>query len=134
MDWRALLADVVVAIHVGYVAFVVFGQLGILVGLWRGWRWVRNLWFRLAHLLAILIVAGESLLDIPCPLTVWEHQLRVAAGQSSSGESFVGRLLHSLIFVTAPAWAFTATYIAFAMTVLATFAMAPPRRRGSQGP
>ena len=40
------------------------------------WEWVRNWWFRVAHLVAILIVAAEAFLDIPCPLTEWEYRLR----------------------------------------------------------
>ncbi len=128
MDPRILLANVVVAVHVGYVGFVLFGQLAILLGVWCGWRWVRNLWFRLAHLAAILIVAGEALLQVPCPLTVWEHSLREAAGQTLSGDDFIGSALHDLIFLDFPAWAFTVAYVAFALVVAATFVLAPPRR------
>ena len=45
------------------------------------WKWVRNPWFRAIHLIAIGIVVAESLAGIPCPLTVWERQLRKMAGQ-----------------------------------------------------
>jgi hypothetical protein len=124
-----LLADLVVAVHSAYVAFVVVGQLLILAGVLRGWRWVRNWWFRVAHLAAILIVAGETVLDIPCPLTVWEQRLRAWAGAEVSRGTFVGDLLHNLIFVEAPPWAFTAAYVCFALLVAATFVLAPPRRR-----
>src|SRR5262249_11268514 len=65
-----LLADLIVAIHVGYVGVVVFGLLAILIGGPLGWRWVRNPWFRVIHLLMILIVATEAIWDITCPLTV----------------------------------------------------------------
>ena len=124
-----LLADLIVAIHSGYVAFVLVGQLLILIGLWRGWRWVRNWWFRVVHLVAILIVALEAVFDIACPLTTWEQRLRELAGDEVSRGTFIGDLLHNLIFVQAPAWAFTAGYVAFAAVVLATFVLAPPRRR-----
>src|SRR5262245_48484419 len=116
MGYR-LLADVVVAVHVAYVAFVVVGQLLILAGVARGWRWVRNPWFRLAHLAAILIVAAEALLDIDCPLTIWEHQLRVRGGQATAGGTFIGDLLHRLIFYDFPPWVFTTAYVAFAAVV-----------------
>jgi hypothetical protein len=43
------LADVTIAVHVVYVAFVVAGELLILLGGWRGWAWVRHSWFRTAH-------------------------------------------------------------------------------------
>jgi hypothetical protein len=127
MGYR-LLADLVVAIHVAYVAFVVVGQLLILVGILCRWRWVRNVWFRAAHLIAIAIVAGEALLDIACPLTVWEQQLRTLGGTPTQGGTFIGNLLHELIFYDAPEWAFTMAYVAFALLVAATFVLAPPQR------
>src|SRR4051812_8704333 len=106
MGYR-LLADLVVAVHFAYVAFVVVGQVLILVGLWRGWRWVRNVWFRAAHLLAIAVVAAEAVCNLPCPLTVWEQTLRELGGTPAQGGTFVGNLLHGLIFYQAPEWAFT---------------------------
>ena len=129
-----LLADLIVAIHSGYVAFVLVGQLLILVGVWRGWRWVRNWWFRVAHLVAISIVALEAVFDVACPLTTWEQQLRAAAGQEVSRGTFIGDLLHNLIFVDAPPWAFTLAYVAFALLVIATFVFAPPRRHRPSEP
>jgi hypothetical protein len=124
-----LLADLIVAVHVAYVAFVVVGQILILIGIWRGWRWIRNPWFRTIHLIAIVIVAGESVLNVPCPLTTWEAQLRHRAGQSVSGGSFVGNLLHELLFFDLPEWVFNVSYVAFALLVAATFWWAPPRGR-----
>lgn len=123
----ALAADVIVAIHTAYVSFVVLGQLLILVGLIRKWSWVRNLWFRLVHLLTISVVVVESVLDIPCPLTVWEHRLRKLAGQPVSEATFIGRCLHNLIFYEAEPWAFTVVYVCFALLVVGTLVLAPPR-------
>ncbi len=127
--WYGLLADVVVAIHVGYVSYVVIGQLAIFAGVVLRWQWIRNVWFRLTHLVAISIVAFEAIMNITCPLTNWENQLRAAAGQPVSGETFVGRLLHNLLFYSWPPWVFTSLYITFALLVLATFVFAPPRWR-----
>lgn len=54
----ALLADIVLTLHVAIVAFVVGGLVLVVVGNLRGWRWVNALWFRLAHLGAILFVVA----------------------------------------------------------------------------
>jgi hypothetical protein len=124
----AVCADVLVTIHAAYVGYVVFGQLVILLGVALRWQWVRNFWFRITHLLAIAIVAGESILHIQCPLTVWENQLRQAAGQSVAEGSFVARWMHQLLFFQAEPWVFEVCYIAFALLVLLTFVLAPPRR------
>jgi hypothetical protein len=127
--WYGLLADVIVAIHVAYVSYVVVGQLAIFAGVVLRWQWIRNFWFRVTHLVAISIVAFEAIMNIPCPLTVWEARLRGLAGQEVSGETFMGRLLHSLLFYNWPAWVFTLLYVGFALLVLGTFIVAPPRRR-----
>jgi Protein of Unknown function (DUF2784) len=127
MGYR-LLADLIVAVHAAYVAFVLFGLLAILLGVVFRWAWVRNWWFRVLHLLAILIVAGEALLNIACPLTAWEQRLRALGGDSSRGGTFIGNLLHDLIFYEASDWAFTTAYVAFALVVALTFWLAPPER------
>jgi hypothetical protein len=128
MGYR-FLADVIVAIHVGYVAYVVVGQLLIWLGIVFGWRWIRNPWFRWTHLVMMLIVGVEAAFDIECPLTRWERMFRELAGQQVSGESFIGRLLHDLIFVDWPAWVINCLHIVFALVVLGTFVLVPPRRR-----
>ena len=125
----SLIADAIVAVHVAYVSYVVLGQLLIWLGLAMRWRWVRNPWFRWTHLIMMVIVGGEAMLDIECPLTRWERQFRKLAGQEASGTSFLGRLLHDLIFVNWPPPVINGLHIAFALVVLATFVLAPPRQR-----
>ena len=125
----SLVADTIVAVHVAYVSYVVLGQLLIWLGLALRWRWVRNPWFRWTHLIMMGIVGGEAILDIECPLTRWESRFRELAGQQTSGTSFVGRLLHDLIFVDWPPWVLNGLHVAFALVVLATFLLAPPRQR-----
>ena len=125
----SLAADVLVAIHFAYVGFVVFGLLLTLVGVARGWLWVRNPWFRGLHLAAILIVVAEAWLGIACPLTTWEQQLRRLAGQATYRGDFIGRWLHEVLFFDLPPAVFTAIYTAFALAVIATWTFAPPQRR-----
>jgi hypothetical protein len=123
------LADLIVAVHVGYVGFVVLGQLAIWLGLLLRWAWVRNAWFRCVHLVMMCIVGLEAAFDITCPLTRWEANLRHLAGQESAGDSFLGRMLHNLIFVSLPEAVITGVHISFALLVVATFLLAPPRFR-----
>ena len=70
------LADLMVAIHIGYVGYVVVGQLLIWLGWAMGRQFVRNFWFRATHLLAIAVVAYEEVMDIRCPLSIWEEHFR----------------------------------------------------------
>lgn len=124
----ALLADAILALHVGIVAFVVFGQIAILIGAWRRWLWIRNFTFRAAHLALLLFIALQAWLGRLCPLTVWEQALRARAGQTAYAESFVEHWLSRLIFFDAPLWAFVAAYTAFAALALACWRWAPPQR------
>lgn len=122
------LADLLVVLHAGYVLFVLVGLVLILVGVLRRWTWVRNFWFRVAHLGAILFVVAESLLGIECPLTTWEHALRVRADETSYQGDFVAHWVHEALFFELEPWVFTVIYTLFGLLVLATFLVAPPRR------
>ena len=77
---------------------------------------------------AINVELAEALLGIECPLTAWERNLRLAAGQHAADLSFTARLLQGVLFVPAPAWALSALHVAFAAIVGLTFVLAPPRR------
>jgi hypothetical protein len=133
MSAYRFLADLIVVSHAAYVGFVVFGLVAILLGGVLRWGWVRNFWFRLVHLLAIVVVAAEALLDIVCPLTTWERQLREAAGETVEDGSFVGHWVHELLFVEVPPWGLTLGYCLFALAVILTFVLVPPRRPGWAG-
>lgn len=126
MRWQSVCADVLVWIHLGYVGFVVLGEIAIIAGALMRHAWVRNAWFRVIHLAAIGIVVIESWLRIPCPLTVWERELRRAAGEHVSESSFLGELARRMLFVAAPSWVFTLVYTLFGFTVVATLFLAPP--------
>lgn len=132
----ALMADLMVTIHVSYIAFVIVGQLLILVCLAFRWGWIRNLWFRLAHLFAIAVVVFESTLHITCPLSTWEADYRAKAGQPfplsdapTPIGSCWGRFLDSIVFYDASDDVFFYCYVAFALIVLGTLVIAPPRLR-----
>ncbi|MCI0682380.1 MAG: DUF2784 family protein [Gemmataceae bacterium] len=71
-----LLADCVVAVHLAYVGFVVVAQVLILIGLLLRWQWVRNVRFRVIHLVMVEVVALEGWFGIICPMTEWDTQLR----------------------------------------------------------
>jgi Protein of Unknown function (DUF2784) len=124
-----LAADATVTFHVAYVMFVVAGQLLILAGIARHWRWIHNVWFRGLHLAAIALVVAESLLDITCPLTTLEQYLRRQAGQTAYRGDFLANALHDFLFFDFEPWVFTVVYTTFGLIVLATFCLAPPRRK-----
>jgi hypothetical protein len=128
----AVLADAVLVLHFAYVAFVVAGLALVWLGWLRGWSWVRNFWFRATHLLAMGVVVAESVLDIVCPLTVWEDDLRRLAGQDpGSDQGFVAEWVHRLLFFDLEPRVFTLIYAAFFLAVVMSFIVVPPRRPGA---
>ena len=134
MNLYRLLADAVVVAHAMYVLFIAVGLILILLGSSLGWRWVRNRWFRIAHLAAIGIVCVQAVAGIMCPLTTLENALRQRAGQSPYPGDFIGYWAHELIFMEAEPWVFTAVYLAVGGITLAGLLLAPPRwRRPPEG-
>jgi hypothetical protein len=102
-------ANAVLVAHVAFIMFVVVGLLVIFIGGGLKWFWVRNLWFRLAHLAAIAFVVIESWVGIVCPLTSLAFWFR------------------RLFFFDEPAWVFTMSYSIFGALVLLSWLLFPPR-------
>jgi hypothetical protein len=122
-----MIADAILVVHFLIVLFNVGGLLVVWLGAALGWPWIRNPWFRYAHLAAIGFVAGEAILGVACPLTVWEDLLRGGARP----ESFVGRWVRWLVFYQAPEWVFAVAYVGWALATLATLRLVPPRRKAA---
>jgi len=123
-------ADFVLLTHFAIVLFVVGGLPLIVAGNGRGWIWVNDIWFRVAHLAAIAVVVAESWLDITCPLTTLESWLRMRSGTAAYDASFVQTWVQRLLFYDAPGWVFTASYSLFGIAVVLVWWRLPPRRRG----
>ncbi|SEP41145.1 DUF2784 domain-containing protein [Nitrosovibrio sp. Nv6] len=125
MNLGGLLADIVLIIHFLFVLFVVGSLPLIWIGARMRLRLVRNRRFRFAHLAAILYVAAESLIGMICPLTWLEDTLR----NRPTGAGFIERWLHRILFYEIPEWIFPIVYVLFALLVIITFRLVPPRPR-----
>ena len=123
-----LAADVLLFGHVLFVVFVVVGLALIFIGKPVDWAWVRNPWFRIAHLAAIGTVALQSWVGVICPLTTWEMALRERAGEVTYSGSFISHWLEAILYYQAPAWVFTVSYTVFAAVVAASWFWVRPRR------
>jgi len=122
-----ILADALLILHVAFVAYVVLGLLVIYLGHFLSWSWVRNLWFRASHLLAIAIVVAQSWLGVICPLTTWEMALRARAGEATYEGSFIQHWLHAILYFNAPEWVFILTYTVFGGLVALSWFVIRPR-------
>ena len=123
-----LLADIVLVVHFAFVLFVLLGLIAIWAGALFRWSWVRNFWFRLAHVLAIGIVVAEAVGGMVCPLTTLENKLRLIAGtMETHTDSFMEHWVRRLMFFDASPSTFTTIYILFFTAVLASFWVVKPR-------
>ena len=126
--WYILAADVMLLLHVLFVGFVVFGLVLIVAGKLRGWSWVRNPCFRIAHLAAIAVVATQAWFGVVCPLTTWEMALRARGGDATYSGAFVAHWLEAILYYQAPNWVFAVCYTLFGLAVLASWFWVRPRR------
>lgn len=85
---HALLADVVVVLHVLFVLFVVLG--GLMLG-----RWPRLAWL---HLPAVAWGVLIEILGWTCPLTPLENHLRRLAGEAGYETGFITHYLTPLLY------------------------------------
>jgi len=122
-----LLADIVLAAHAALALFLCFGLAAVLLGGPFHWAFVRNRKFRLTHLLGLAVVAGEALLGVTCPLTAFEHALRVAALTPAYGQSFVAYWLGRMLFYDCDERVFAVAYLAGLALTLWAWRQWPPR-------
>ncbi|HMP02729.1 MAG TPA: DUF2784 family protein [Gemmatales bacterium] len=157
MNWPNFFANVILAVHVGYIIVVLAGLLVILLGGLLRWQWVRNFWFRLIHFAMMGVVVLETAMGWTCPLTTWEVQLRnesgiaetvvvtyVEDGQQKQGvllkpppTDFIPRMLSRLLFLDFPTYVFTIAYYTIGALILAGLIFVPPRwpwRRAQPAP
>ena len=121
-----LAADAVLLLHAAFVAFVVLGLMLIFVGRAFDWLWIRNRWFRIAHMIAIGIVVLQSWFGMICPLTNIEMALRARAGDATYTGSFIAHWLESLLYYQAPMWVFALINSGFgALVVIAWYRVRP---------
>jgi len=129
-EFYSITADAMLITHVLFVLFLVFGLILIFVGCFMSWKWVRNPWFRVIHLMGIGVVVLQSWFGIICPLTIWEMELRAKAGHAVYQGSFITHWLNELLYYQAPSWVFIVCYTFFGGLVLSSWFVVRPRSFG----
>ena len=119
------LGQLVLAIHLGVIAFNVFGLVAIPLGAARGWRWVRIRWWRVLHLASLAAVAAQATLGRACFLTDWQDGLTGGGVE----DPLIMRFVNGLIYWPLPMWVFTAAYVAVFAYVVALWWIVPPVAR-----
>jgi len=123
-----ILSDIVLLLHSLFVVFIIIALLLTVVGGFRQWLWIRNWWFRVVHLVGIVVVVAQSWVGILCPLTTLEMWLRGQAGEMQYDRSFIQYWLERLLYYDAPEWVFVVVYTAFGLLVIIAWARFPPQK------
>ncbi len=89
------LADLVLVVHLAYVAYLPLG--GFLA-----WRWPRTIWL---HVACVLVGLVSITVHFDCPLTTWEQSLRRRGGQRAYTDGFVDHYLTGRVYPHGYAWA-----------------------------
>lgn len=85
---HSLLADGILALHVAFLLFVVFGGLAVL-------RWTRVAWL---HVPCVLWGAWVELAGWVCPLTPLENRFRRLAGEAGYAGGFLEHYVVPLLY------------------------------------
>jgi hypothetical protein len=132
--WQAadnvLLADIVVAVHLGLVIAVAALLILVFLGGLFGWGWTRNFWLRLVHLIVIEVVAGQALVGIECPLKTVERELRGGLGYlhpEPGKSSEFGRWCNQMLYHPGEPWLYMTLYVTVGLLVLLAWVLLPPR-------
>ncbi len=88
------LANLVVWLHLGWIAFLVFG---VIPG--RRIRWVRR-----AHLAGLGLAVALTALGWLCPLTHLEVWLLRQGGAAGYSGTFLGRLAEAIVYAPVSRW------------------------------
>jgi hypothetical protein len=107
----AFLAVLVVAIHLLWLALIIFGAL---------WTCGRPVWTAL-HILALLWGIVAELGPWPCPLTLAESYLQARAGLPFYQSSFLLHYLDAIVYPNLPSWIVTSAGVAVCVLNLSIY-------------
>jgi hypothetical protein len=129
MNIDLVMAQGILGAHLAIILFNLFGLVVIPLGARRYWRWVRILWWRALHVLALFVVALQAVLGRACFLTSWQSQLQEAAGQFGYRAPFIQTWVDHLLFWNLPMAFFTVVYVFVFVYVVILWWKVPPLRK-----
>ena len=121
-------ATLILLVHLAVVAFNVVGLVAIPLGKWLGWGFVRDFWWRFAHVLSLAVVALQAVLGRACFLTIWESALRSSA-DAAVPPPMIADWINSVLYWPLPLWMFAAGYVGVLLYALMLWRWVPPRIR-----
>ena len=119
-------ATLILLVHLAIVAFNVFGLVAIPLGKWLRWNFVRDFWWRFAHVLTLAVVALQAVLGRACFLSIWENALRANA-DAAAPAPMIATWINGVLYWPLPLWVFAAGYVGVLLYALMLWRWVPPR-------
>jgi len=113
-----LIADIVMVIHFMFIVFLVGGQILMMIGYHRNWKWATSRVLRGIHIACTLYVIVQAWAGQWCPLTLLENRFRQSAGHQTYSSSFIQDWVGRLIYYDLPQWLFAVSYTVFGALVI----------------
>ena len=120
------LSRVVAFLHLLYVLLVFLGLFAIYIGYLFKLKFVHNIYFRVIHLLAMVIVAIQQYFMINCPLTILEKRLLHLAGKPTYSGAFVANIMDKYQLNISTHYYFP-LYATLSALFIISFLVIPPR-------
>ena len=117
-------------VHIAIAAFIVFFTIAIPTGARLGWVFVRLFWWRVAHLVAMGIIALQKMMGDACFLSVWERHLVDIANQVPHAAPAFQSFGERVLYWNLPLWFFSWLYGLLFVFVVAMWFFVPPKRKG----
>jgi hypothetical protein len=124
---QQMAALAVLYFHFAVVLFNVFWLIAVPLGGWLAWRFVRNYWWRAAHIAVLILVAAQAVAGRLCFLTILQNNLQGRAGDMAP-PSLITRIVTRAIYWPLPDWAFAPLYVLALVWAALLWIYVPPRR------
>ncbi|RZD17571.1 MAG: DUF2784 domain-containing protein [Candidatus Acididesulfobacter diazotrophicus] len=121
------LSGFVLYFHLIVILFIIFGFIVVPIGAKFKWKFIYEFWWRLAHLVSMIVVAIQAVLGKACFLTYIQSDLLENAGKKEYKVPFIQTYVDRLIYYNFPIWAFSIVYIILFLYTIYLWYIFPPQ-------
>ena len=104
---NSLFSEIVLLFHFCIFLFMILSFFLIPIGYYQKWKWVKNKYYRLIHLILMGIIFIETTLGFMCPLTTLENFLR----NDTEINNKITQIIHQIMYWDLPTYQFIILYL-----------------------
>ena len=104
---NSLFSEIVLLFHFCIFLFIILSFFFIPLGYYQKWKWVKNKYYRLIHLILMGIIFIETILGFMCPLPILENFLR----NNIEINNKITQIIHQIMYWDLPTYQFIILYL-----------------------